>query len=459
MKNPILIPEFRELLRKKKYSVLKSFLEEGHSREMAELLEMLNPDEIWSILKLLDNYLRCEIFSYFDIDVQKTIMATLSNRDISEILVWMSPDNRADFFQHLDKETANRYLLVLPIRDRANIIKLTSYDEETAGAIMTTDYATLNENDTVEESIKLIRKMAPSKETIYYIYVVDNSGTLIGFVSLRKLILEKPKKKIGKIMKSEVLYAGVDDDKEDVAQLIEEYDLIALPIVDSSNRLTGIVTHDDAIDIIREEETEDLEKLMAISGGVEEKSYLDVPALVHFRKRAFWVVMLGIFGLFTAYIVGLFRNTLEVLIILTFYLPMLNAAGGNTGSQSATVVLRSLTLNELGPGDIFKVIKKELIISFFLSICLGVIVFFRVSVFTSSNDIPPEFTLSIIAVVISVSLGLQVLWSTIFGAIVPIAATKLKVDPAVVSSPLLTTFVDLGGVVIYFSVAKIILGI
>jgi magnesium transporter len=459
MKNPILIPEFRELLEKEKYSVLKSFLEEGHSREMAELLEMLDPDEIWRILKLLDNYLRCEIFSYFDIDVQKAILAILNKRDLSEILIGISPDNRADFFQHLDKETANRYLIVLPIRDRANIIKLTSYDEETAGAIMTTDYATLNENDTVEESIKLIRKIAPSKETIYYIYVVDDSGGLIGFVSLRKLILAKPKKKISKLMKTEVLYAGVDDDKEDVAQLIEEYDLIALPIVDSSQRLMGIVTHDDAIDIIREEETEDLEKLMAISGGVEEKAYLDVPALVHFRKRAFWVLTLGIFGLLTALIVEFFRDTLEALIILTFYIPMLNAAGGNTGSQSATVILRSLTLNELTPGDVVKVIQKEFIISLCLSICLGAIVFFRVYYFPIGDDIPVKFTLTSIATVISISLGLQVLWSTIFGAIVPIAATKLKVDPAVVSSPLLTTFVDMGGIVIYFSVAKIVLGI
>jgi magnesium transporter len=459
MKNPILIPEFRELLEKKEYSILKSFLEEGHSREMAELLEMMNPDEIWSILKLLDNYLRCEIFSYFDIDVQKTILATLNNRDISEILIWMSPDNRADFFQHLDKETANRYLLVLPIRDRANIIKLTSYDEETAGAIMTTDYATLNENDTVEESIKLIRHFAPSKETIYYIYVVDDTGKLIGFVSLRKLILAKPKKKIGKLMKSEVLYACVDDDKEDVAQLIEEYDLIALPIVDSSERLSGIVTHDDAIDIIREEETEDLEKLMAISGGVEEKSYLDLPSLVHFRKRAFWVVVLGVFGLVTALIVESFRDTLEALIVLTFYIPMLNAAGGNTGSQSATVIIRSLTLNELTPGDILKVIQKEFIISFFLSICLGAIVFFRVYYFPIGDDIPSKFSLTSIAAAISLSLGLQVLWSTIFGAIVPLVATKFKVDPALVSSPLLTTFVDMGGVVIYFTMAKMILGI
>jgi magnesium transporter len=324
---------------------------------------------------------------------------------------------------------------------------------------MTTDYATLNENDTVEESIKLIRKIAPSKETIYYIYVVDDSGGLIGFVSLRKLILAKPKKKISKLMKTEVLYAGVDDDKEDVAQLIEEYDLIALPIVDSSQRLMGIVTHDDAIDIIREEETEDLEKLMAISGGVEEKAYLDVPALVHFRKRAFWVLTLGIFGLLTALIVEFFRDTLEALIILTFYIPMLNAAGGNTGSQSATVILRSLTLNELTPGDVVKVIQKEFIISLCLSICLGAIVFFRVYYFPIGDDIPVKFTLTSIATVISISLGLQVLWSTIFGAIVPIAATKLKVDPAVVSSPLLTTFVDMGGIVIYFSVAKMVLGI
>jgi len=458
MKNPILVPELRELLKKKKFAILKSFLEESHPKEIAEYLGMMRAEEIWRLLNQVDIYLRSDIFQYIDIDVQVEMVSGSMKKNVAELLTEMPPDDRADLFQHLQKNVADRLLLYLPIPERTDIIKLTSYREETAGAIMTTDCATLNENLTVEEAIRKIRKEAPSKETIYYIYVISDEEKLIGFVSLQKLILSRPRQKIGKIMKKEVIYAYTDDDQENTAQMIEEYDLIALPIVDRSERLAGIVTYDDAIDIIRDEETEDLEKLMAISGGVEEKSYLEVPAFVHFKKRAFWVIILAFFGLLTGLIVEAFQETLQALIILTFYIPLLNAAGGNTGSQSATVVLRSLTLNELDPGDLLKVLKKEFLISLGLSICLGLITFGRVYFFPGAG-IPEAFTLMNVSLVIGISLTLQVLWSTIFGALIPLLATRLKVDPAVVSSPLLTTFVDMGGIVIYFTMAKLILGI
>ncbi|MFC1669609.1 magnesium transporter [Spirochaetota bacterium] len=459
MKNPILVPELRELLRNKKHKVLKSFMHEGHPKDIAEFLGLLSSGEIWKLLTIIDVYIRDEIFSYLDMDVQIELLSTGLRKNVSEILASMSHDNRADLFQNLDKNVADSFLLYLPVSERTDILKLTSYNEETAGAIMTTDYSTLNENDNVEKAIRKIRQDAPSKETVYYIYVTDNDGKLIGFVSLRKLILARPRQKVANIMKKDVVYANVNDDQENAARVLEEYGLIALPIVDNSEKLLGIITYDDAIEVIREEETEDLEKLMAISGGVEEKPYLEVPAFIHFRKRAFWVIILGLFGLLTGLIIEVYQKTLETLIVLTFYMPLLNAAGGNTGSQSATVVLRSLTLKELSPADIFKVIKKETLVSFLLSICLGLVTFGRVYLFPSSGSEPSQFSITLIALVISISLGLQVLWSTVFGAIIPIIATKLKMDPAVVSSPLLTTFVDMGGIVIYFTTAKFILGI
>ena len=459
MKNPILVPELRSLLKKKSFRVLESFLEEGHAKEIAEYIAMLNPDEIWRLLGLVDVHRRSEIFGYLDMDVQVEMVSGVMKKHIAELLMEMSHDDRADLFLHLEKDIADRILLHLPVSERSDVINLTSYHEGTIGAIMTTDYATLNEGDTVEKAIRKIRKDAPSKETIYYIYVTDDSNRLTGFVSLRKLILARPKQKIANLMKTEIIIAFADDDQEKAARLIDEYDLLALPIVDNSRRLLGIITYDDAIDILQEEQTEDLEKLMAISGGVEEKSYLEVPAIVHFRKRVFWVVLLGLLGLLTSLIVEEFRETLEALIILTFYMPLLNAAGGNTGSQSATVILRSLTLNELFPRDIMKVIRKEFTISLLLSICLAVVTYVRVYFFPGGTAIPGQFTLINVSLVISLSVGLQVLWSTIFGAIIPILATKLKIDPATVSSPLLTTFVDMVGVIIYFSVAKLLLGI
>jgi magnesium transporter len=299
MKNPILVPELRELLKRKRFSILQSFMEEGHAREIAEYVTMLSPDEIWKLLNLVDKHRMVDIFSYLDMDVQVEMASGSTKKNITQLLKEMSHDDRADLFQHLDRDIADRLLVLLPVVERADIIKLTSYREETAGAIMTTDFITLNENDTVEKSIRKIRREAPSKETIYYVYVIDNDRRLIGFISLRKIILSQPKQKIGDIMKREVIYAHVSDDQESAARLIDEYDLIALPIVDAGERLAGIITYDDAIDIIREEQTEDMEKLMAISGGVEDRSYLDLPAHVHFKKRVFWVVILGMFGLVT----------------------------------------------------------------------------------------------------------------------------------------------------------------
>jgi magnesium transporter len=459
MKNPLIIPEIKDLLKKKKKSILKSFMQEHHPQEIAEYIQLLRPSEIWQLFNLVDTKLSVEIFSAFDKDVQAELAAGSMRKNIALLLQEMSHDDRADLFNYLDRNIANKLLLLLPISDRTDVIKLTSYEEDTAGGIMTTDYATLKEDDTIEKSFKKIRKMAPSRETVFYIYVTDNEGRLIGFVSLTDLILAQPSQKIYKIMKKDIMFGHTDHDREHIAELIEKYDLLAIPIVDKEEKLAGIVTYDDAIDVIREEQTEDMEKFMAISGGVEEKGYLDVPALVHFKKRAFWVVTLGLFGLLTGLIVESFQKTLETLIVLTFYMPLLSAAGGNTGSQSATVVLRAMTLHELDPGDILKVMKKEIVISFLLSLCLGGITFLRVFFLTGASSVPPSFTLLNISLVIGISLMLQVVWSTMFGAVVPILAEKVKVDPAVVSSPLLTTFVDMGGIIIYFTVAKIILGI
>ncbi len=459
MKNPIIVPELRELLRKRKFKVLKSFLDDHHEKEIAEFLGLLTPDEIWKILNLADAYTRAKIFVYLDIEDQVEMVSGELKKNVKELLMQMSHDDRADLFQHLDKDVADKLLVMLPTRERTDIIRLTSYNEETAGAIMTTDYATLFEDDSVEKSISLIRRVAPSKETIYYIYVTDDQNKLLGFVSLRKLILAKPKQNISDIMKRDIIFTYVNDDRETAAKLIEEYDLIALPVVDYNERLLGIITHDDAIDVIREEETEDLEKLMAISGGVEEKPYLEIPAYTHFKKRVFWVMILGIVGLITGSIIQGFQGTLEKLIILTFYMPLLTSAGGNTGSQAATVVIRAIALNEVYPKDLIKVVKKEFLISIMLCISLGLITYFRILIFPGSDGVSTDFNISTIAFLIALALSIQVVWSTVFGAVIPIIAIRLKLDPAVISSPALTTLVDMGGITIYFTIAKLLLGI
>jgi len=251
----------------------------------------------------------------------------------------------------------------------------------------------------------------------------------------------------------------VTDDQESATNLINRYDLLAIPVVNSERKMLGIITYDDAIDIMREEQTEDMERLMAISGPVEEKPYLDISIMTHFKKRVVWVIILGFFGILTGMIIQGYQKTLESLIILAFYMPLLNAAGGNTGSQSATVVLRSLALNQLQPQDFLKVLRKEFVVSSLLALCLGLITFLRVHLLTNPSQIAPGFTLLSIAFVIGLALAIQVVWSTLFGAIIPIIATRIRIDPAVFSSPALATIVDMGGVVIYFTMAKLILHI
>lgn len=459
MLNPLIAPEIRELIKKREFSVITEYMAELHPKEVAELISELKPTEIWKVLSLFESHRRADVFAYMDMDVQVRMISSGLKKSVLELLLPMSGDDRADLFRHLDKHVADKLLLYLPQSERADVLNLTSYQEGTNGAMMTSDLVVLDENETVEKSIKKIRKVAPGKETVYYTYICDEAGKLIGFVSLRKLILAPPRKKVKHIMKSDVIYTYVHGDQEDAANMIIEYDLIALPVVDSEHRLLGIITYDDALDIIREEQTEDMERLMAISGPVEEKPYLDISVMTHFKKRVLWVIILGICGILTGMIIQGFQKTLESLIILTFYMPLLNAAGGNTGSQSATVVLRSLALNQLSPGDIFKVLRKEFVIAFFLSICLGLITFARVLIFSGSTTIPSTFTISSVAFVISLALAIQVVWSTVFGAIIPMIATRINVDPAVFSSPALTTLVDMGGIVIYFSCAKLILGI
>ncbi len=460
MKNPILVPELKDLLKRKRFKVIKSFFEDQHPRDSAEFIGFLQPEEIWKILGLLDKYTASEIFGYLDIDVQVSMASGKFKANLKTLVQEMSHDDRAYLFQHLDREVVNRLLLLLPAKDRADVIRLTSYREETCGAIMTTDYATLLITDTAEAAVRKIRRDAPGKETIYYIYVTDPRGVLLGIVSLRKLILAKPREPVGNLMKGDAIYALVDDDQEKAAHLIDEYDLLALPVVDAEHRIVGIITYDDAIDIIREEQTEDMEKLMAISGGPEEDEYLEVPVWVHFRKRVGWVVVLAALQFISGMIIEGFRETLQYLIILAYYMPLLNSAGGNTGSQSATMVIRAIALNQLSAKDIFHVIKKEFAVSLMIGLSVGTLVFARVMLAPTGHEgIPPQLWIGKIALMISLALAVQVIWATVLGALIPMAANRFKIDPAVVSSPAIATLVDIGGIAIYFATAKFMLGV
>jgi magnesium transporter len=260
-------------------------------------------------------------------------------------------------------------------------------------------------------------------------------------------------------MHQDAIHACVNDDQEAVARLIEKYDLIAVPIVDENNVLVGIVTHDDAIDIIRQEQNEDMEKLMAIAGSHEIADYLRTPWWKHFSKRVYWIVGLAALGLFSGMIIHSFEQTLMNLLILALYMPMVADTGGNTGSQAATVVVRALALGQLRPKDFLKVLFKELQVSLGLAAVLGLLSFGKVMYLSRGSEIPLGYSLTKIAFAIAVALGLQVITATLIGAGLPLLVARFKHDPAVVASPALTTIVDITGLLIYFCTAKILLGV
>ena len=459
MQNIIILPELKELLEAKEFDVLKEIFEDLHPAEIAEQISALEPEEVWQIIELFDKSRRAEIFSFLDLELQVEIAEIIERSKLVDLLTEMSSDDRVDLFKKFPEEKQELILPLLAQAEREDIRRLAEYPEGSAGSVMTSEYVAIPDNITVDEAIRRIRLEALQKETIFYIYVINEKRQLIGFVSLTDLIMAHPNTKIRDIMKTDVIYVTVDEDQEKVARKIQKYDLIAIPVVNSNKVLVGIVTHDDAIDIITQEQTEDLEKFMAIAGAHEVSAYNKTPVYIHFKNRAVWVVSLAVIGLISGMIIHSFENTLMNLMILALYMPMVADTGGNVGSQSATVIVRALALGEITVRDFFRVLWKEFRISLLLALALGLLSWIKVVFLSSSSEIPINFSLQQISIVIAIALSLQVITSTLIGAMLPLIATKFKFDPAVVASPALTTIVDITGLLIYFSTAKLLLGI
>lgn len=458
-KNPIIASDLQHLIATGDTQAIAEYCATAHPAVIAEGLSALEPAEVWAVLRHTPSPQRSEIFSHLDEDLQVEVVRMLRREEMARLLADMPPDDRVDLFKRMPEELQESVLPALAQAEREDIRRLAAYKEGTAGAVMTSDYATLSPDLTAAQAIERLREVAPDKETIYYAYVVDAQRRLLGFVSLRDLILARRDAKIRDIMHRDVIFARVDDDQEDAARIIQKYDLIALPVVNGGDALVGIITHDDAIDIITQEHTEDMEKLMAIAGSHEAGVYLKTPAWVHFKNRAYWIVGLAALGLVSGMIIHSFEDALMKLLILALYMPMVADTGGNTGSQAATVVVRALALREVSPRDTIRVLWKEFNVAILLAVVLGILSWAKVMFLSRGSEIPAGFSLGKIGAAIAVALALQVVTATLIGALLPLAAAKMKLDPAVVASPALTTIVDITGLMIYFSTAKVLLGI
>ncbi len=455
----LLIPDLREALAEGAGDELREFLTDTHPKMAAEVLAELEPGEIVAMLRYAPPRARAEVFSHFDSDVQLALLDEMPRDELGRLLSDMPPDDRVDMLKQVPEERREALLPAMAQAEREDVRRLLSYPEGTAGAIMTSEYATLAPDETVESALARLRREAPDKETIYYSYVLDENRRLLGYVSLKDLILARPETRVRDVMRDEPIAVHATEDQEKAARTIQKYDLIALPVVDADNALVGIITHDDASDVLTQEQTEDVEKLMGISGQHASYVYMKTSPFGHFRNRVGWIIGLAMLGLVSGFIVHRFEALLAQIALLATFMPMLADTGGNTGSQSATLVIRALALGEIAPRDTPRVLLRELATALLLAVVLGLFAVGRVMLFGGSSNLPPGVTPVGLGLAIACALGLQVVTATLIGALLPLAAARLKLDPAVVASPALTTIVDITGLFIFFTTAKLMLGV
>lgn len=440
--NSILVPELLEWTNTGDSAKLQEVVDAIHPAEMAEFIAALADDDIWRLMTLLPRRSAADIFSHFELDRQVELASGANRQAMARMLEELPHDDRADLVNQLDPQVAEQILPLVARAEREDIRNLASFPEGTAGSIMSSDYAMLRPDMTVGQALDQIRIQAPTRETIYYIYVVDTDHHLTGFVSLKDLILARPNQRVNEIMNSEVLYALADDDREEVAHQIEKYDLLALPVIDSDRRLVGIVTVDDVIDVQEAEATADFHKF----GGTEELpdvSLKDASLGVLYRARLPWLLVLIFMNVFSGAGIAYFQDAIVAVSSLVFFLPLLIDSGGNAGSQAATLMVRALAVGDVRLRDWFGLLHKEVLISLLLGITMAL-----------GAMLVAGFRASDVMVPVGLTMVCIVLFGSLVGMSLPFLLTRFKLDPATASAPLITSIADIGGVLIYFSIAS-----
>jgi len=440
----LLLPDLQLMLTEHDEHGLREFCNALIPAVAAEVLEDLDPQTAWDVLSYSPPKLQAEIFDYLPLSMQVEMVDSIEPERLSQIIEEMSADDRVDLLERMDPDHVEQLLRYVAQAERADIRKLLSYPEGSAGSIMTTEYASLPADITVHEALERLRLQAPTRETIYYIYITDEVRHLIGFLTLRQLIQAKPSTRISTLMQREVISVRVDDDQEFVANEIARYSFIAIPVVDNQNRLVGIVTHDDAAEVLQEEATEDA----YLAGGMQplDDGYLATPFLELTWKRGIWLVILLGAASLTAQVLHSFDQGAHNAWMVLF-LPMVLASGGNAGSQSATLVIRALALDET-EGRVRWIAWREMRIGFLQGFVLAILSF---SVARFMVGLQP-------AVVVALTVWMVVTSGTLAGAMLPLALKRVGMDPALMSNPLIAALSDMLGVVIYYNIAKSLVG-
>lgn len=438
--------ELLKLIEEKKYQEYKKVVNELPEIDVAQWIEELQEEQMIIAFRALPKDLAADVFSYLSSDSQQLIINGITDKELKNIVEDLYIDDAVDMLDEAPANVVQRVLQNASSETRALINQFLNYKEDTAGSIMTAEFLDLKKGMTVKEALDRIRRICKDKETSYTCYVLDKNRILEGMITVKTILMAKDEEMIDDLMDTQVIYTTTNEDKENVAKLLSKYDLFALPVVDNENRMVGIVTIDDAVDVIEDEATEDFEKMAAMLPS--DKPYLESKVTTLFKNRIVWLIVLMISGIIVGEILGYYEAKIAAIPLLVTFVPMLNDTGGNCGNQSSTMVIRGLTTGDITTKDWLKVWWKEFRVSLLVSIVLASFNFIRIAFFTKA---PEGVNVYMIAISVSGALFLTVILAKSVGGLLPILAKKLKMDPAVMAAPLITTLVDAAAIIIYFT--------
>ncbi|OOP56246.1 MAG: magnesium transporter [Candidatus Brocadia carolinensis] len=439
----IFLPEIKELIATKDFKGLRDFLRERHPADIVDILRELDPTERVMGFRLLDKHKISEVFALVEPVEQEELLKRFTEQHAKEILLQMQPDDRTQLFDELPAHVVEKLLKLLPAAERKEANELLNYPHNSSGRIMTPEYVDLQLGMTVAEALEHIRKTGPNRETIYICYIVDETKKLRGVASLKNIILANPDQLIKDIMNENVFFVHTTDDQEKAVQVVQKYDILAVPVVDNEDRLVGIVTVDDVLDVVQEEVTEDFQRMAGIQTTEEE--YFRVGFSKRIINRVSWLVILVIAATISQTILKNYSGVLSSVIALAYFIPMLTGSGGNTGSQSSTLIIRALATGEIKTKEWWRILLREFKVGVSLGFIMGLIAFAIAAISLKQLTV---------ASTVGISLCIVVSVGNIVGLAIPLFFRFIKLDPAFVSAPLIATLLDATGLVIYFEIAS-----
>lgn len=440
--------EVKELLEQKKFTELKKRLKEMKSADISALLDELDKESVVKVFRILSKEKAGMTFSYMESDRREKLIQDLTDSELKNVMDELFMDDTVDLIEEMPSNIVPKILKAVSKEDRKTINELLKYPEDSAGSIMTTEFIDLKEDMTVEDALERIRKIGTDSETIYTSYVLNQNRVLEGIVNIKEIVLSKKDTKIKDIMETNIILVNTLEDQEEVAKKFDKYDYLALPVVDNEKRLVGIVTIDDAMNVLQDEVAEDFEKMAAMQPN--EDSYFATPVWKHAKNRIVWLLVLMLSAIGTGLIITHYEEAFAVVPLLVSFIPMIMDTGGNCGSQSSTLIIRGLATDEIKLKDVFRVLWKEIRVAVIVGIILAGVNGLRIFVQYQNLQMAITIGLTIVATVII---------SKTLGCLLPLLAKKLKLDPAIMAAPLITTLVDTISILIYFKIAMVVMGI